>query len=370
MNIVHRLFAALCLLAASSLATAAGMATCTGKFPNPLTDICWSCLLPITIGSATIANFGGQEDNGDNPGNPVCSCGVNPTIGLSIGFWEPARHVEATRKPFCLPSLGGLNLDPGIAAPEAARFTRPEGDGDGGSFYQAHFYTNPVLYWLEVVTDFPCLERGSFDLAYLTEVDPLWNDDELTLILNPDAVLFANPIAIAACAADCVAATVGFGLNTLFWCAGCQGGLYPMDGHVQYHMGGVRTAALLAQRQVLHPVDAHVHHHGPGLDPGALHQAGPPHGRHQEVGLPAHGGQVLRAAVGDGHGGVPLEEHRRLRLARSARPEQHERGVAPQEPVDAGQIAERGRYPAINVLKSISRTMPRAADPARRTPST
>jgi flagellum-specific ATP synthase len=28
------------------------------------------------------------------------------------------------------------------------------------------------------------------------------------------------------------------------------------------------------------------------------------------------------------------------------------------------QIAERGRYPAVNVLKSVSRTMPRAADPA------
>jgi conjugal transfer pilus assembly protein TraU len=121
-------------------------------------------------------------------------------------------------------------------------------DGDGGAFYQAHFYTNPVLFWLEVVTDFPCLERGAFDLAYLTEVDPLWNDDELTLILNPEAVLFANPVAVAACAADCVAATAGFGIAGMFWCAGCQGGLYPLDGQVPYHGGGVRSASLIAQR--------------------------------------------------------------------------------------------------------------------------
>ena len=161
----------------------------------------------ITLGGTTLANLDGQEDIA-NPSSPVCSCGVNPVIGLSIGFWEPARHVEVVRKPFCLASLGGIDLDPGIPAPAAARFTRPEGDGDGGSFYQAHFYVNPVLYWLEVVTDFPCLERGSFDLAYLTEVDPLWNDDELTLILNPEAVLFANPVAVAACAADCVAAAL------------------------------------------------------------------------------------------------------------------------------------------------------------------
>ena len=230
-------------------AQAADSLTCTGRFPNPITEICWSCILPISIGSATIANFDGQEDIA-NPSNPVCSCGVNPTIGLSIGFWEPARHVEAVRKPFCLASLGGIDLDPGIPAPAAARFTRPEGDGDGGSFYQAHFYVNPVLYWLEVVTDFPCLERGSFDLAYLTEVDPLWNDDELTLILNPEAVLFANPVAVAACSADCVAATAGFGIAEMFWCAGCQGGIYPLDGHVPYHMGGVRTAALIAQRRI------------------------------------------------------------------------------------------------------------------------
>ena len=226
---------------------AAETPTCTGKFLNPLTDICWSCLFPISLGGAPLATLGQQEDI-DNPPAPLCSCGSNPSIGLSIGFWEPARQIEVVRKPYCLVSLGGLDLSLGLRAPEAARFTRAEGDGDGGGFYQAHVYANPVLSWLEVVTDFPCLEKGSFDLLYLTELDPLWNDDELALILNPEAVLFANPVAVAACAADCVAASTGFGLRSLFWCAGCQGGIYPLNGHVPYHLGGVRTAALISQR--------------------------------------------------------------------------------------------------------------------------
>jgi conjugal transfer pilus assembly protein TraU len=216
---------------------------CTGKFPNPITDICWSCILPISIGSARIANIGGQEDI-SNPSNPLCSCVVNPSIGLSIGFWEPVRHVESVRKPFCLTSLGGVDLNPGIPSAMAGRSHRVGRD----SFYQSHFYINPVMYWLEVITDFPCLERGSFDIAYMTEVDPLWADDELTLILNPEAVLFANPVAIAACAADCVSASLGFGIREMFWCAGCQGGIYPLNGHAPVHGGGVRTAALMAQR--------------------------------------------------------------------------------------------------------------------------
>ncbi|WP_425259253.1 TraU family protein [Rubrivivax sp. RP6-9] len=70
----------------------------------------------------------------------------------------------------------------------------------------------------------------------------------LNTIRCPEAVLFANPVAVAACAADCVLATAGFGSAEMVWCAGFQSGSYPFDGHVPHHMGGVRTAAVIAQQ--------------------------------------------------------------------------------------------------------------------------
>ncbi|WP_308925854.1 conjugal transfer pilus assembly protein TraU [Janthinobacterium sp. J1-1] len=239
------------VLCACHPALAASNVTCTGKFMNPITDICWSCIFPISIGSTTILQMG-QEDI-ENVGTPVCSCGPPPLgkVGISIGFWEPVRQVDVTRTPWCFTSLGGVTIGADIApSPSVGQGNRARRSSNT-SLYQAHWYVNPVLYWLEVLSETSCLEHGGLDIAYVSELDPSWNDDDLAVILSPDVFLFANPAAQAACAADCVAATAGFPLSPMHWCGGCQGSMFPLNGHVQSHVGGVQASSLIMQRYAM-----------------------------------------------------------------------------------------------------------------------
>jgi conjugal transfer pilus assembly protein TraU len=240
------------------------LANCQGRFVNPLTDICWSCLFPMTIGGANVSG-GGFEDT-PNPSGFVCLCPKPPlnlpTPGVPISFWEPARLVDVTRTPYCLINMGGIQLAGGHRIQGRGSVA---GKGHSGglrrSFYQVHWYVYPVIYWLELLTDFACLERASFDVAYLTELDPLWNDEETGFILNPEAVLFGNPIAQAACAADCALASSGFPNDALFWCGGCQGSLYPFSGSISAHVGGVQ-ASLLATMKLMGKLHRQLMLHG------------------------------------------------------------------------------------------------------------
>lgn len=223
---------------------------CSGRFVNPINDICWNCLFPLSIGPTRVS--GGNREDTPNPRHIPCLCPRPPLLipvpGIPVGFWEPARLVDVTRVPFCMVSLGGMKLGSSTVGYGV--------HGYGGesraqnSFYQVHWYVYPVLYWLELIVDFLCLEQQSFDVAYITELDPLWNADELAFILNPEAILFGNPIAQAACAADCTAATSKFPLNSLFWCGGCQGSLYPFTGNTAAHNGGVQASLLMVQRMI------------------------------------------------------------------------------------------------------------------------
>lgn len=242
---MKRLIAACVVLFASTFARESISGQCVGEFANPITDICWSCMFPMSIGGNTILT-NDQEDTSDNPSDFFCYCNNPVRVGIGIGFWEPARRVDVTRTPYCFVSLGGISLNPGIRAPEGE--VRQQADLTKQSNYQAHWYADPILYYLEIVLDNPCLETGSFDVGYITEVDPTWNDDELTMILNPETFLFGNPLAQAACAGDCVLASSGFGSDSLFWCAGCNGSIYPFNGHVQAHVSAVQASSLVAQR--------------------------------------------------------------------------------------------------------------------------
>ena len=224
--------------------------TCRGHFVNPITDVCWSCLLPISIGGFSIGKGASpKKRDTKNPTSPVCACvkdGVY-TPGISIGFWEPARLVDITRTPYCMTNLGGVSLGNDYKKHSNYHMSYA-GRGKQESFYHVHYYVYPLIYWLELITDFICLEEATFDVAYMSEFDITWNDPKMQSFLNPEAILFGNPLAQAACALDCGASTIDMPLDSMFWCAGCLGNLYPFSGANSDHIGGVQNSSLLTAR--------------------------------------------------------------------------------------------------------------------------
>jgi len=247
---VKKILALLILLAFSSVLNA--KAQCAGKFVNPITDICWKCLFPLSIAGRTIANPDKDRSTPSEDKSFVCMCGSPiPRIGIPIGFWEPFRLADVTTKPFCMVNLGGTQLNINIRAPDGTVGVKEGGKrATKTAFYHAHWYVYPVLYWMNLVTHLACMTSESFDVAYMTELDPLWNDDELTLWLNPEVMLFSNPIAQLACSADCAKASVSTPINALFWCAGCQGGVYPLTGHLPFHHGGADASTLILEKMI------------------------------------------------------------------------------------------------------------------------
>lgn len=224
---------------------------CQGRFVNPITDICWSCLLPISIGPAKIAKgWGTKNRDTPNPKSPICGCTKAnvPLPGIAIGFWEPTRLVDITRTPYCMVNLGGVQIGPNKLL-KVSSYERGYGNHHAHrSFSHAHYYIYPLIYWLELITDFMCLEQSTYDLAYLSEFDPMWNDDKLQYLMNPESWLFGNPVTQAACSIDCAAASLNMPIDMMHWCPGCLGNMYPMSGANADHVGGVQNSSLIVAR--------------------------------------------------------------------------------------------------------------------------
>ena len=222
---------------------------CKGHFVNPIKDVCWSCIFPITIGNNEIVS--GSDKHGPdtpNPSNPICLCplSVGWRVGLAIGFWEPFELVDVTRDPYCMVNLGGFRL---IKHSSDGIGGKDEGSEDTNtSFYYVHEYKYPITYLFNLITSLACVQSGDMDIAYMTELDPMWNNSELTAILQPEAVLFGNLIAQSACAADSLATIAGSPKDSLFWCMGSQGTVYPLDGFVGADKSPIQAATLLAEK--------------------------------------------------------------------------------------------------------------------------
>ena len=142
---------------------------CTGKFVNPITDVCWSCLFPLSVGGLKI--MPSDRPDTDNPDLPICACGSPlPRIGVAMGFWEPVRLADVTMKPWCFASLGGKKISPGFNIGHGRAADSVDGH-DRGAKWHVHWYVYPLLYWMELLTDVACLEQSSFDIAYVTELE-------------------------------------------------------------------------------------------------------------------------------------------------------------------------------------------------------
>lgn len=242
---------ALFALGSSLPAEAGGGATCGGKFVMP-SMIDWAGFFPITIGSIPIVH--GDRPDTPNPSSPVCTCPAPPPIferiGLSFGYWEPVDLVDITKTPFCMVNMG-MKLNIHMKETDiGGRTSNHDSNYVDSNFFHAHWYRYPIVYLLNLLTDVACMQTGGINLAYMSEFDPTWQDDQLALIVNPEAALFGNMVSRLACIPDALATltNASTAIDPLFWCMGDNGPTYPLDGNNIDGDTPIQSATLLQER--------------------------------------------------------------------------------------------------------------------------
>ncbi|ASQ70281.1 traU family protein [Escherichia coli] len=57
----RRLWLLMLFLLAGHVPAASADSACEGRFVNPITDICWSCIFPLSLGSIKVSQGMGAE---------------------------------------------------------------------------------------------------------------------------------------------------------------------------------------------------------------------------------------------------------------------------------------------------------------------
>ncbi|MGP1715688.1 MAG: TraU family protein [Methylophilus sp.] len=218
-----------------------------------ITGICWSCMLPFKLFG--MGSPDGEPDGASNAS--LCFCegplGI-PSFGFHVGFWNPLKLVEVVRQPFCSPVLGGtaFGFNPtqfgGYAVSHEGDYTTSQ-----QGFYHVNYWAFPLMSIMELILQYNCQADAysEMDLISTSTIDPILNDPELGLLMIPEVVLFANPLAQAACAVDCtLTTTTGKSSNSFFWCAGCWGSMYPFTTHNVAAESPPRESSLVAAKYI------------------------------------------------------------------------------------------------------------------------
>lgn len=212
-----------------------------------LYGMCWPCLFPILIGAVPVGTR-----FPDIVAPPVCVCPSKallgaPTPGTTVRMWKPTHFVETVSEPGCMPTLG-QNVK--VAGLLGLGLGGSKGDEAESTFRSVHLYSFPTKFIADMVTGAACAEvsGGGLDLLGMTELDPTWSNVVLSQLMNPEALLFNNPVATASCMADAAAAGVYKPIDGMFWCQGSWGNTYPLMGYGS--ATSVQDASLLAARLV------------------------------------------------------------------------------------------------------------------------
>lgn len=220
-----------------------------------ITKLCWDCVLPIRVAGVSISGAG-EDDRvpAEAADASLCMCddklGV-PHPGVLTQFWEPYRMVEWQRIPGCMAALDGARF------PFRRTFLGGHGalaqeDAEGNTFKHYHYYAFPVMEMLGLFVPADCNPDYyvDFDIVFLSEMDPTWNDDVLAYFAMPENALLGSDLAAAACIPDAVSASLAQKpLQPLFWCAGSWGLLYPASGNVTAS-DAVSATALFSARML------------------------------------------------------------------------------------------------------------------------
>ena len=260
------IFLLLFLITTSSIAAPAGIDNGKGTSspdlcPNAeifgtriITGICWSCMLPFKL-----FGVGDPEAEPDGASGAVlCSCNDKlgiPQFGFHVAFWNPLKLVEVVRQPYCSPVLGGtaFGFNPTMFGGYGKTYHNNDMDFTGQGFYHVNYWAFPLMSILEFILQNHCQADyyTEMDLINTSTVDPIVNDPELSLFMVPEVVLFANPLAIAACSVDCSLTTAtGKSSDAYFFCAGCWGSMYPLTTWNKAYESPPRESSLVAAKYI------------------------------------------------------------------------------------------------------------------------